>query len=242
MELSHTMPVYLTALSIGLLGSAHCIGMCGGITSALSLSLQGKSRWQTTVLMLTYHLGRIGSYTLAGFILGSIGWYLGDLSRGLHLALRGVAGIMLIAMGLYISGWWRGLMRLEQFGGRLWKHIQPIASGLLPVRNLPNALALGSLWGWLPCGMVYSTLVWSATQGNALQSALLMCLFGLGTLPAVFFTGLFARQLTSVIQAAATRNIAGVLMILFGLWAIPGPHQKWVMSFLTISSTSCHCV
>ena len=238
MELAQTMPVYLAALSIGLLGSAHCIGMCGGITSALSLSLHGHSKGQTALLMLTYHAGRICSYALAGFILGSIGWYLGDLSRTVHMALRWFAGFMLIAMGLYITGWWRGLMHLEHLGGRLWKHIQPRANKLLPIRNFPNALALGALWGWLPCGMVYSTLIWSASQGHAMQSALLMSLFGLGTLPAVFFTGLFARQLTSVIQTAITRNIAGLLMILFGIWAVPGPHQKWIMSALAMSSHS----
>ncbi|AMO57308.1 sulfite exporter TauE/SafE family protein [Endozoicomonas montiporae] len=238
MELSHTMPVYLTALSIGLLGSAHCIGMCGGITSALSLSLQGKSRWQITLMMLAYHIGRIGSYALAGFILGSIGWYLGDLSRSVHTALRWFAGFMLVAMGLYITGWWRGLIRLEQLGGRLWKHIQPRANRLMPVCSLPNALALGSLWGWLPCGMVYSTLIWSASQGNALQSALLMGTFGLGTLPSVFLTGLFARQLTGLIQSAITRNLAGLLMVLFGIWAMPGPHQKWIMSLLTLAGHS----
>lgn len=238
MDLSQTMPVYLAALSIGLLGSAHCIGMCGGITSALSLSLQGRSKTETAILMLTYHLGRICSYALAGFILGSIGWYLGDLSRNVLLSLRVVACVMLIAMGLYVSGWWRGLIHLEKIGGPVWKTIQPIASKLLPIKNAPNAFALGGLWGWLPCGMVYSTLIWSASQGNAMQSALLMLLFGLGTLPAVFFTGLFARQLTTLVQAQITRNIAGMLMMFFGVWAIPGPHQKWIISLLSISPHS----
>ncbi|WP_062260203.1 sulfite exporter TauE/SafE family protein [Endozoicomonas arenosclerae] len=229
-------PSLLAALTIGLLGSTHCIGMCGGITSALSLSLNGRSKAETTWLMLTYHLGRISSYALAGFILGMIGWYLGDTSETLQVSLRYLASAMLIAMGLYITGWWKGLMKMEKLGQHLWKRIQPIASKLLPIRNTPNALALGALWGWLPCGLVYSTLIWSASQGNPGQSALLMAGFGLGTLPAVFLTGLFARQLTSVIQASVTRNIAGIMMIAFGLFAIPGPHQLWVMSVLSMSS------
>ena len=234
MDISHSMPASLVALSIGLLGSAHCIGMCGGITSALSLSMKGCSRLHTFFLMMAYHLGRICSYALAGFILGSIGWYLGDLSRGVHIALRYFAGGMLVTMGLYVSGWWRGLVKLEQAGGHLWKFIQPKANNLLPVRHIGNALALGGLWGWLPCGLVYSTLIWSASQGNALQSAGLMALFGLGTLPAVFFTGLFARQLSVFIQARITRNIAGFIMILLGVWTLPGPHQKWFMSIFAI--------
>ncbi|MGI9277469.1 MAG: sulfite exporter TauE/SafE family protein [Endozoicomonas sp.] len=227
------MPAYLSALTIGLLGSAHCIGMCGGITSALSLSLKGRSPAQTTWLMLAYHIGRISSYALAGLILGLAGWYLGDSSRTVHLFLRYLAGGMLIAMGLYLSGWWRGLVKLEKVGSHLWKHIQPRANRLLPVSSTPDALALGALWGWLPCGMVYSTLIWSASQGQAGQSALLMICFGLGTLPSVFLTGLFAQQLRGLIQAKVTRNIAGIMMILFGAWAMPGPHQKWIMSLLS---------
>ncbi|KEQ17246.1 sulfite exporter TauE/SafE family protein [Endozoicomonas numazuensis] len=227
-------PTLLAAITIGLLGGTHCIGMCGGITSALSVSLKGRSQAETTWLMLTYHLGRISSYALAGFLLGLAGWYLGDVSEPLQISLRYIASAMLIAMGLYITGWWKGLMKMEKLGQHLWKHIQPIASQLLPIRNTPNALALGVLWGWLPCGLVYSTLIWSASQNHPGQSALLMAAFGLGTLPTTFLTGLFARQLTSIIQASLTRSIAGIMMILFGLYTIPGPHQMWVMSVLSV--------
>ncbi|MGI9278389.1 MAG: sulfite exporter TauE/SafE family protein [Endozoicomonas sp.] len=227
-------PTLIAAITIGLLGSTHCIGMCGGITSALSLSLKGRSKAETTWLMLTYHAGRISSYALAGLLLGWVGWFLGDASESLQITLRYIASAMLIAMGLYITGWWKGLMKMEKLGQHLWKHIQPVASRLLPIRNTPNALALGALWGWLPCGLVYSTLIWSASQNNPTQSALLMAAFGLGTLPAVFLTGLFARQLASVIQASVTRSIAGIMMILFGLYSIPGPHQVWVMSILSV--------
>ncbi|WP_422133220.1 sulfite exporter TauE/SafE family protein [Endozoicomonas sp. ALD040] len=228
------VPTLLAASTLGLLGSTHCIGMCGGITSALSLSLRGRSKAETSWLMLTYHAGRISSYALAGLLLGLVGWFLGDASETLQSSLRIIASAMLIAMGLYITGWWKGLMKMEKLGQHLWKHIQPLASKLLPIRSTPNALALGALWGWLPCGLVYSTLIWSASQNNPTQSALLMAAFGLGTLPSVFLTGLFARQLASVIQASLTRNIAGIMMILFGLYSIPGPQQGWVMSVLSV--------
>lgn len=231
-------PTLLAATTLGLLGSTHCIGMCGGITSALSLSLRGRSKAETSWLMLTYHIGRISSYALAGLLFGVVGWFLGDASEALQSSLRIIASGMLIAMGLYITGWWKGLMKMEKLGQHLWKHIQPLASKLLPIRSTPDALALGALWGWLPCGLVYSTLIWSASQNNPTQSALLMAAFGLGTLPSVFLTGIFARQLTSVIQASMTRNIAGIMMILFGLYSIPGPHQLWVMSILSIGHGS----
>ncbi|WP_257285338.1 sulfite exporter TauE/SafE family protein [Endozoicomonas sp. SESOKO1] len=226
------VPTLLSALTLGILGSAHCIGMCGGITSALSLSLAGRSRAQIFWLMLTYHLGRITSYSIAAFLLASIGWYLGGISPEVKMGLRYFAAIMLIAMGLYLTGWWRGLTYLEKIGHKLWQHIQPKAKALLPINNVANALTVGMLWGWLPCGLVYSTLAWSATQGNPVQGALLMASFGIGTIPSVFLLGAFSRQLSGIIQASITRNLAGLLIILFGLWSMPGAHQKWLMSAL----------
>ena len=223
-------PVLISAFTLGLLGSAHCIGMCGGITSALSLSLQGRSPLHVFGLMLCYHSGRILSYGLAGLLLGGIGWYLGDLSPAFNRSLRYVAGGMLIAMGLYLTGWWRGLTMLERLGQRLWKKIQPLSKKLLPVQNPGSALLLGMLWGWLPCGLVYSTLALASSQSGILQGGWVMVAFGLGTLPAVLITGAFSRQLHQLIQAGITRNLAGVMIILFGIWALPGKHQMWVMS------------
>ena len=226
------VPTLLSAFTLGLLGSAHCIGMCGGITSAFSLSLAGKSRPHVLGLMGCYHSGRILSYAIAGFLLASVGWYLGDISQSTRVALRYFAGGLLIAMGFYLTGWWRALTLLEQGGQFFWKRIQPLSKGLLPIKSPGGALILGILWGWLPCGLVYSTLVWAASQGNSLQGAAVMASFGLGTLPAVFLTGAFSRQLHGFIQAKMTRNIAGMMIILFGLWAIPGMHQKWIMALV----------
>ena len=99
--------------------------------------------------------------------------------------------------------------------------------------SLPRALLLGALWGWLPCGLVYSTLLWSASQGNALDSALLMLAFGLGTWPVLLATGLAAERVTACCADAAVRMAGGLLVILFGLWTLPGPHQHWLMGHTT---------
>ncbi len=224
------LTVLISAFTIGLMGSGHCIGMCGGITSALSLSLKGRSQIHNMLLMLGYHSGRIFSYALAGAILATIGWYLGDLSAATKVGLRITAGAMLIAMGLYLTGWWRGLVILERAGQVLWKRIQPLSKKFLPVTSPASAILLGMLWGWLPCGLVYSNLALAASQESVMTGALVMVSFGLGTLPAVFLTGLFSRQLVDVIQAKITRSIAGVMVMLFGIWAIPGMHQMWIMS------------
>ena len=182
--------------------------------------------------MFTYHLGRVTSYAIAGFLLASLGWYLGELTPGIKMGLRYLAAMMLVAMGLYLTGGGRGLTYLEKAGQYLWRIIQPRASALLPINNPTKALVVGMMWGWLPCGMVYSTLTWSSVQGEPLRGALLMAAFGLGTTPSVLLAGAFSRQLASIIQARITRNLAGLLIILFGLWSMPGPHQRWLMSLL----------
>ncbi|WP_330925715.1 sulfite exporter TauE/SafE family protein [Candidatus Sororendozoicomonas aggregata] len=226
------LPLLISAFTLGLLGSAHCIGMCGGITSALSLSIPKETRMPSLLLMSGYHWGRISSYAVAGFVLGAAGWFLGDSSATLKMSLRFIAGGMLVAMGLYLSGLWRGLTRLEKAGSLLWRYIQPVANRLLPIRSLPRAMAVGALWGWLPCGLVYSTLIWSASQGEPQLSALLMLCFGLGTTPAVLLTGLFSKQLNVFIQSQCTRNIAAAMMVAFGLWTMPGPHTSVIMHLL----------
>lgn len=214
-----------SAFLIGLLGSVHCFGMCGGIMNALSFAMPTRQRslWQQGSTLLLYNLGRIFSYSVAGGIIGTIGWWLQGSNTIAMLVLRVIAGLMLIAMGLYLAGWWRGLLRLEQAGGHLWKHLQPLGKRLMPVTRPWQALLLGSLWGWLPCGLVYSTLVLAATSGNWQQSALTMSSFGLGTLPALLLTGAFARQLKVLVQLGAVRNVAALLVIGFGIWTLAWP-------------------
>lgn len=225
--MTELLPLLVSALVLGLLGGGHCIGMCGGLMGALTLAIPADQRQRRLQLLLAYNLGRIASYSLAGLLLGAAGWALA--SGPAATALRVVAGLLLIVMGLYLAGWWSGLTRIEGAGRLLWRRIEPLARGLLPVRNARRALLLGSLWGWLPCGLVYSTLLWAASQGDALDSALLMLAFGLGTLPVLLATGLAAERLTAVLRRRGVRIAGGLLVILFGLWTLPGPHQAWLM-------------
>ncbi|MCY4473360.1 MAG: sulfite exporter TauE/SafE family protein [Kistimonas sp.] len=226
-----------TALVLGLLGAGHCVGMCGGIMAALSLgtgdSQSGTPRRTSFLILLCYNLGRIASYTLAGFLMGSLGWFLGGMGSQAGVVLRTLAGLLLVAMGLYLGGWWMGLTRLERFGHKLWRKLQPAARAGFPIRNPLQALGTGAIWGWLPCGLVYSTLVWAASCAHALKSAALMLAFGLGTLPVLLVTGLMARQVQQFLQHRALRSTAALLVILFGLWTIPGAHQMWVMHHLS---------
>ena len=231
-------PLLLSALVLGLLGGGHCLGMCGGLMGALTLAIPPEQRGKRLRLLLAYNLGRILSYALAGLLIGLAGWAVANSPSA--LALRVIAALLLIGMGLYLAGWWSGLTRVEALGRGLWRHIQPYASRLMPVTSLPRALLLGALWGWLPCGLVYSTLLWSASQGDAFDSALLMLAFGLGTWPVLLATGLAAERLTTLLRRRGIRVIGGVMVILFGLWTMPGPHQQWLMGHGGVSAHSAH--
>lgn len=221
------LPLLGSALVLGLLGGGHCLGMCGGLMGALTLAIPPAQRGRRLRLLVAYNVGRVLSYTVAGLTLGVAGWAVANSPA--VLVLRTVAALLLIAMGLYLAGWWSGLTRIEAMGRGLWRHIQPVASRLLPVSSLPRALLLGALWGWLPCGLVYSTLLWAASQGNALHSAALMAAFGLGTWPVLLATGLAAERVNRVLRRRSVRVAGGMLVVLFGLWTLPGPHQHWLM-------------
>ncbi|NVZ19875.1 sulfite exporter TauE/SafE family protein [Pseudomonas costantinii] len=220
-------PLLVSALILGLLGGGHCLGMCGGLMGALTLAIPKEQRSRRFRLLLAYNLGRILSYASAGLLIGLAGWAVANSPAAMFM--RVLAGLLLISMGLYLAGWWSGLTRIESLGRGLWRYIQPVANRLLPVSSLPRALLLGALWGWLPCGLVYSTLLWAASQGNALDSALLMLAFGLGTWPVLLATGLAAERVTALLRKRSVRMAGGLLVILFGIWTLPGPHQHWLM-------------
>ncbi|MGD8174687.1 sulfite exporter TauE/SafE family protein [Marinimicrobium sp. ARAG 43.8] len=208
---------WLAAFTLGLFSGAHCIGMCGGIVGALSVAIpadqRGARRWG---LHLGYNVGRITSYSVMGVLAGLVAGGVAPLTP----VLRVLAGLLLVAMGLYLAGWWRGLLLLERAGGRLWRHIQPLGRRLMPVARLPQAVLLGALWGWLPCGLVYTALAYALMQGDALVSGGVMLAFGLGTLPSLLAAGLMAGKLTQLLQQRALRTVLAVLIMVFGAWTL----------------------
>lgn len=193
--------------------------MCGGIVSALSMqtpaSVNAVPAWR---LHLAYNIGRIGSYALAGAAMGgigSMGLLLND-ALPVQMTLYVAANLMMVALGAYLIGVTQSLAFTERAGQWLWRRVQPLTRRWLPVRGPRQALALGALWGWIPCGLVYSVLVMTLLTGSAVRGAATMLAFGLGTLPNLMLAGLLMVRFRAVVQTRALRLSAGLLVAGFG--------------------------
>jgi sulfite exporter TauE/SafE len=126
----------------------------------------------------------------------------------------------MVALGLYLGGWWQGLVQLERAGGHVWARLEPLGRRLLPVTSPAQALLLGLVWGWLPCGLVYSVLVWSIATSDPVYGAALLLSFGVGTLPNLLAMGALAAGLSARVRDPRTRHVAGAVVILFGVYSL----------------------
>lgn len=212
---------FLAVFLVGLLGGVHCVGMCGGIVGALSVQgpTPAAGAWR---LHLAYNAGRIVSYAVAGALVGavgSLGLAFGPLAST-QLAFYVLANVMLVALGVYLMGFTRILGFAERFGQRLWRRLQPLTGRFLPARSPAQAFPLGMLWGWLPCGLVYSVLTTALVSGSALRGALAMVVFGLGTLPNLLLAGLLFTRFRRYAQAPAARIVSGLLVLGFGIYGL----------------------
>jgi sulfite exporter TauE/SafE len=210
----------IAVLLVGLLGGVHCLGMCGSIVGIFTAQLpKNRARWP---FHLAYSSGRIASYTVAGALVGTVG-QAGLLMRDAvpvqHL-LFALSSLMLVMLGLYLAGLWGAVRRLENLGSGLWKRLQPYTTKLLPVNTVPRALALGALWGWLPCGLVYSVLVTSLASGSMVLGAMIMAAFGLGTLPNLLAIGLLWEHCRKWVQSPRVRLMAGLVVMGFGVYGL----------------------
>lgn len=223
------LPIFV----IGLLGGVHCVGMCGGIVSAFAVSAPSRRPVPVTVTsagsvfsaaadsgtrVFAFNAGRIAAYAAAGAFAGLVGSVPALINlASAQTAAYWLANLMLVALGLTLMNVWHGLSRIEALGQGAWRRVQPLMRRLLPVRSPWQAFALGSLWGWVPCGLVYSVLMTALLTGSASQGALVMLAFGLGTLPLLFSLGMAGTSLRPWLQRSAVRRIAGLIVLAFGL-------------------------
>jgi uncharacterized protein len=212
----------LTAFLAGLLGSTHCLVMCGGIATALGASAR-RSAWQP----LLYQLGRLTSYAAAGAVAGGLGAAAGfafAVSRWSEW-LRLATAVVVVVIGLDISFGARArtawLRAPERWGARLWRRIAPAAGRWVPTSPAARALTLGMLWGWLPCGLVYSVLIAAAVAGSAARGSATMLAFGIGTLPAMAGLSYFGGRLPG--RDSAWARLLGSCLVACGLWTATVP-------------------
>jgi sulfite exporter TauE/SafE len=218
---------------VGLLGSVHCAGMCGGIVGALSVAptvgrpvpvpVRVAAARAPLAHVLAYNTGRIGSYVLAGALAGAFfdlfaqGAHALAQLRALQVGAYWLANLMLAALGLYLMDAWHGLAYLERGGQFVWRGVRPLLRMVGPLDGPARMLVAGGVWGWLPCGMVYSVLVTAMLSGSAGSGALVMLAFGLGTLPMLLGLGLLGARLRARLARPRVRLACGAVVLGFGL-------------------------
>lgn len=213
--MNELFPIIFSAFFTGLAGGAHCLGMCGGIGSMLGMHSRLRNQ------ILSYQAGRLFSYTCLGFFCGwllpLIGIRPGMGDTGLWI--RRISSLIIAAIGLMQVFNIAPLRLLERYGYRLWQPLNRFLQQLLPIRSHADAFIVGSLWGLLPCGLIYAALAIAISRAQALESAVVMLSFGLGTLPAMLGISLFSRQIAQALAHTHLRRVLGLLIMLMAAWA-----------------------
>lgn len=220
--------VALAALVLGLFGSVHCVAMCGGLASVLSGGVAPDLRKRSATaprwgVLAGFHGGRILTYALLGAIVGAVSLFAveGPAFRTAQAVLRALSGALLVGVGLWLAGAFPAFATIERLGAPVWARLRPLASRLLPVAHPGQAVLLGAVWGFVPCGMVYTALALAATSGGPAHGALAMAAFGLGTTPALLSLGAMAERLARGLAARLSfRRAAGVLVATLGVMSV----------------------
>ncbi len=221
------------AFVLGFVGSAHCLGMCGGIAGALGLSARrdGDEGFRPALMAVLHSLARITSYAMIGAVVGGLGGS-AEGALGWGPGLRIFAGAVIVGQGLRVLGLDLGFSALERRGLAVWRRVSPYMRRVGAPGSLTRATAIGLAWGLLPCGLVYTAAATSAATGSAGAGALWMAAFGLGTMPAMAATSLAAGGLTAKLRGTGAQRAAGAMLVVFGLIALGsgvmalGPHHS----------------
>ncbi|HZX91596.1 MAG TPA: sulfite exporter TauE/SafE family protein [Rudaea sp.] len=212
------------AFLLGLFASGHCILMCGGISGALMLATQGGGhRHPPAGLLLAMQAGRVSSYMLAAALLAGAGASLVHFvdQDNVRVALRIISAATFTAIGVTLLGRARGIDL--GLGRAMWPRLAPIARKLIPARRLPQAFALGAIWGWMPCGFVYSVLLLAWLSMDPMRGALTMLLFGLGTMPALLASAYGTAGVMRVFGRAGARSTMGMALLVMAVLTLSGP-------------------
>lgn len=222
------------AAMAGLLGGVHCAAMCGGIATGFSVRARG-----SVAPAVEANLGRIGGYAIAGAIAGGVGHGIVGAARieGLATALRMLVGLVLVVVALRLLDRQGRLGFLGKPGNRMWQFLRPLQQRLLPADTRAKRLGLAVLWGWLPCGLSTTLLAAAWLQASALNGALTMAAFGLGTLPVMLPLTWSGARLGRWLQtrwrnAGAALVLAAGVVTLAAPWLLQVPALHGVLSAL----------
>ena len=220
------MSALFTAFFVGLLGSGHCFGMCGGIAAGLgSISVHTEGAEPTkprSISALLFNFGRILSYAALGFISA---WILSRVGKVLNvpqwsMILRLLTALMIFLIGLQFLFNWQTLAGIERAGAKVWKYILPLAVRASSLPGGTGRLLLGLCWGLLPCGLVYSVLLTASAANSSISGALVMLAFGVGTLPSMLGMSLAAPALATILSDKWTRKLMGAALILLAVLSV----------------------
>lgn len=230
----------LIAFFVGFASTLHCLGMCGGIAGGLSASLPLQVRSEKRryfSFLMTYNLGRIISYGIGGGLVGGFSHtVLQYFNPGpVHLFIHITTTMILALMALYLMGLFPKFSSLQYLGKPLWKYLEPLGRKLLPVKTLPRAFSFGVVWGWLPCGLVYSMLVLSLASGSVIYGAVILLAFGLGTFPTMFLAGYLSTRLLSMNTLPVVRTVIGGALLAIAMYFL-FKHNHMTMDMLAFSS------
>jgi sulfite exporter TauE/SafE len=231
-----------TGLLFGLAGAFHCVGMCGPIAFVLPINRDSKTSLFFQIFI--YHFGRIISYAIIGFFFGLIGkgLYLSGFQQRLSI-LMGVVMIIIVITPV-------SLFNKYNFSKPLYRFISIVKHKLglyLKIKSNKALFLIGFFNGFLPCGLVYMALIGSISTGNAIEGALYMMLFGLGTVPlmssAIFFGNFISINARKTIQKVIPVFVVfiGILFILRGL-GLGIPYISPSDAKLQISNNPAECV
>ena len=215
--------VLFTAFMVGLLGSGHCFGMCGGIATGLgSINDYASNRGSQAFSALLFNLGRLVSYAALGLVSA---WLLTSAGEVFNvprwsMVLRLLTALMILLIGLQFLFNWQLLAGLERAGAKVWKLILPLAVRASSFPGGSGRLLLGLCWGLLPCGLVYSILLTAAAAGTPISGAIVMFTFGLGTLPSMLGMSLAAPALSGLLSDRWTRRLMGAAMVLLAILSV----------------------
>jgi sulfite exporter TauE/SafE len=219
--MNHEHAISLTAAYIaGVAGSVHCFAMCGGMAGALGMRAREAGPRAAFLQSTLYQLGRIGGYALAGLLIGAVGMATLHVIpfTQLALVLRIASGVFIALVGLRLLSQWNPLHWLERGGAWCWSRVKPLVQLAANTPAAPRALALGFLWGWLPCGLVYSMLMFAGMSGSPVTGARIMLAFGLGTVPSMLTSSLLAARLQRFMSKRWPKVISGIVLLIFGAW------------------------